>query len=148
MKTMVNGLLYDTDMLELVFNLDENTPKSGGNYNTYTSTASSGDLVTSNNSSNTWYTVNYFTATLPQDPNFKYENYIAKSKKDNFVIVTVKSVKTERNVWTPIERKIIRYFKDKNSVRDYLSEKFGFDDRCDVEIRRFFEKFGITIENA
>lgn len=143
MKTIVNGLLYDTDMLELVFNLDENTPKNRANY-TDTYTTSSNNWYT--NSSYNWFTMNCSTTT--PNPDFKYENYIAKTKNDNFVIVTVKSVKTDRNVWTPIERKIIRYFKNKDSVRDCLSEKFGFDDRCDVEIRRFFEKIDIVIENA
>ena len=143
MKVLHNKLIYDTEKLELLFNLDENKPK---NYELWTKNSNNLTVTTTGA---TWTTTGWVQSpTHEKDERFTYTNHIAQTPNNRFVIVCIKSVKNDRDEKVELGRTITRFFKDKNDIFDYLSERYGLDPLYDIKLEEFFLKIGIKLENA
>jgi hypothetical protein len=141
MKVLHNKLIYDTEKLKLLFNLDQNKPKDNpefvqeGIYST-TPTSTLGSV---------WVTT---VSTAHQNSDFIYTNYIACTPNNRYVIVLVKSIKNHKDEEIELSRKISRFFKDTDEIVEYLSDRFGKDLLYDTALTNFFDKIGVNIKNA
>jgi hypothetical protein len=142
MKVLHNKLIYDTEKLKLLFNLDQNKPKDNPEFvqeGTYSTTPTS-TLGT------------YWTVTVPIDnrksDEFTYTNHIAITPNNRYVIVLVKSIKNHKDEEIELSRKISRFFKDTDEIVEYLSDRFGKDLLYDTALTNFFDKIGVNIKNA
>jgi|SRR5688572_22319770 len=146
MKVLHNKLIYDTEKLDLLFNLDQNKPKNDPKF-TQEGTNSPTPLVYSTNTfGSIWTTSGPSISTLSNE--FIYTNYIARTPNNRYVIVLVKSVKNHKDENIELSRKISQFFKDEDEIVEYLSDRFGKDLLYDTLLTNFFEKIGIKLKNA
>jgi len=141
MKVLHNKLIYDTEKLDLLFNLDQNKPKDDPKF-TEEGTCSSIPSTLGT----IWVNSGPSISTLSND--FIYTNYIARTPNNRYVIVLVKSVKNHKDENIELSRKISRFFKDEDEIVEYLSDRFGKDILYDTLLTNFFEKIGIKLKNA
>jgi hypothetical protein len=145
MKVLHNKLIYDTEKLDLLFNLDQDNPKDDVKF-TQEGTNSSTPTGYATTIGSIWITSGTSTATASND--FIYTNYIARTPNNRYVTVLVKSVKNHKDENIELSRKISRFFKDEDEIVEYLADRFGKDILYDTLLTNFFEKIGVKLKNA
>jgi hypothetical protein len=145
MKVLHNKLIYDTEKLDLLFNLDQDKPKDDPKF-TEEGTNSSTPMGIPSALGTIWTTSTLSTTSLSNE--FIYTNYIARTPNNRYVIVLVKSVKNDNDVNIELSRKISRFFENTDEIVEYLSDRFGKDLTYDTLLTNFFEKIGVKLKNA
>lgn len=145
MKVLHNKLIYDTEKLDLLFNLDQNKPKNDPTF-VQEGTISTTPTGYATTIGSIWTTVS--PSHQQRSDDFIYTNYIARTPNTRYVIVSVKSVKNHKDENIELSRKISRFFKDEDEIVEYLSDRFGKDLLYDTLLTNFFEKIGVKLKNA
>ena len=144
MKVLHNKLIYDTEKLDLLFNLDQNKPKNNTEFvqeGTNSSTPTGYGTTTG-----TFWITTHTTTNVASD--FTYTDYIARTPNHRYVIICIKSIKNHRDEDVELSRKISHFFENEDKIIEYLSDRFGKDLFYDSLLTTFFEKIGIKLENA
>lgn len=156
MKRIVNGLVYNTDDIELVYNLSKNKPNKPSSYGNYyvnywsgstggwvsNETTTSGLKWVVNPSDNSTNNVNN------KKDDFTYETYIGKTKNNRFTVVMIKFAKSENDTVIPVSRTFLTYFKNTDELVSYLAEDYGYEGRVNKAIEDFFDKIGVELKAA